>query len=382
MSIFKKSKNPVPLARSRSGSSDPYGLLETLTPAAGSEVQTYRLIRQLVPIVDAAVRKVVRLAGGFSVTCGSEQAQRELGRFLRTVNVGNGQRGLQSFLDCYLDSMLTNGMAVGEIMTENAREIRAVVCRDVSAVTLRTGADPTEFQVMVSENGTLRAPEFPGLILFTPFNPETDHPWGVSMLRSMPYLAGTLLTIYDSVRANYERSGCLRYAVTCRPGNDPLERINAEERMQRMAEEWSRAMQSTRDGTVRDFVMMGDVDIRAIGAEAEIPDTEAPVRQILEQLVSKTGVPPFLLGLSWSSTERMSCQQADMMTSEIWAIRRSLTGVVEQVCELWLRMHGFRDDFTVEWDTISLQDQVEEAKAHWYDAQTAEISQKIREDRA
>ena len=235
---------------------------------------------------------------------------------------------------------------------------------------------------MVSENGTLRAPEFPGLILFTPFNPETDHPWGVSMLRSMPYLAGTLLTIYDSVRANYERSGCVRYAVTCKPGNDPLERINAEERMQRMAEEWSRAMQSTRDGTVRDFVMMGDVDIRAIGAEADIPDTEAPVRQILEQLVSKTGVPPFLLGLSWSSTERMSSQQADMMTSEIWAIRRNLTGVVERVCELWLRMHGFRDDFAVEWEPISLQDQVEEAKAHWYDAQTAEISQKIREEKA
>ena len=143
MSIFKKSKNPAPLARARSGSADPYGLLETLTPAAGSEIQTYRLIRQLVPIVDAAVRKVVRLAGGFCVKCDSEQAERALGQFLRTVNTGNGQRGLQSFLDCYLDSMLTNGMAVGEIMTENAREIRAVVCRDVSAVTLRTGADPT-----------------------------------------------------------------------------------------------------------------------------------------------------------------------------------------------------------------------------------------------
>ena len=33
-------------------------------------------------------------------------------------------------------------------------------------------------------------------------------------------------------------------------------------------------------------------------------------RQMLEQLVAKTGLPPFLLGLSWSSTERMSAQQA------------------------------------------------------------------------
>ncbi len=380
MSIFKKTRTPALSARVRSGRSDPYGLLESLVPAAGSEIQTYRMIRQLVPIVDAAVRKVVRLAGGFSVHCDSPAAEQALGRFLRTVDVGNGQRGLQSFLDCYLDSMLTCGMAAGEILTPDGREIRAVVCRDVSRVTLRAGEDPTDFQILFSENGTLRAPEFPGLILFTPFNPETDHPWGVSMLRSMPYLAGTLLSIYDSIRANYERSGCLRYAVTCRPGSDPLDRINAEDRMQRMADEWSRAMQSTRDGKVRDFVMLGDVDIRTIGADADIPDTEAPVRQILEQLVSKTGVPPFLLGLSWSSTERMSSQQADMMTSEIWAIRRSLTPVVEQVCELWLRMHGLRDEFSVEWEPISLQDQVEEAKAHWYDAQTAELSHKIRED--
>jgi len=379
MSIFKKSKAPIPWARPRSGTG-PYTILDSFAPTRGGELESYRRIRELVPIVDAAVRKLIRLTGGFAVECADPAAERELNRFLRTVDTGWGQRGLQSFLDCYLDSMLTCGMAVGEIMTGDTREIRAVVCRDVSAVRVGVGEDPTAFRVELLENGCPRPAEFPELILFTPFNPETDHPCGVSMLRSMPYLAGTLLTIYESIRANYERSGCLRYAVTCRPGSDPLERINAEERMQRMAEEWSRAMQSTRDGAVRDFVTMGDVDIRTIGADAAIPDTEAPVRQILEQLVSKTGVPPFLLGLSWSSTERMSSQQADMMTSEIWAIRRSLTQVVERVCDLWMAMHGYRDEYRVVWDNINLQDLTEEAKARWYDAQTAELTQKIREE--
>lgn len=55
-------------------------------------------------------------------------------------------------------------------------------------------------------------------------------------------------------------------------------------------------------------------------------DSEVPVRQILEQVVAKTGIPPFMLGLSWSSTERMSSQQADMLTTEITAIRRTLRG--------------------------------------------------------
>ena len=95
-------------------------------------------------------------------------------------------------------------------------------------------------------------------------------------------------------------------------------------------------MEAGRDGRVRDFVAVGDVDIKVIGADNQVLDSEVPVRQILEQFVARTGIPPFLLGLSWSSTERMSTQQADMMTSELTAIRRGLEPVVERICELWL----------------------------------------------
>ena len=381
MKIFKRSKSNLSLPWTAPRSSrSPFTMLERVAPTHSGELQNYRRIRESVPIVDAAVRKLIRLTGGFSVKCPNRAAEAALNRFLRTVDTGWGQRGLQSFLDCYLDSMLTDGMAAGEILTEESRDIRAVVCRDVFELSVSAGSDPTQMEIALLDGGVPRAAEYPGLILFTPFNPETDHPWGVSMLRSMPYLTETLLTIYESIRANYERSGALRYAVTCRPGNDPLDRINAAERMQTMAEEWSRAMQSTRDGSIRDFVTIGDVDIRTIGADAAIPDTEAPVRQILEQLVSKTGVPPFLLGLSWSSTERMSSQQADMMTSEIWAIRRPLTDVITRICDLWMAMHGFADDYEIVWDDINLQDIVEESRARLYDAQAAGLSDKTRED--
>ena len=91
--------------------------------------------------------------------------------------------------------------------------------------------------------------------------------------------------------------------------------------------------------------------------------------------MAKTGLPPFLLGLSWSSTERMSSQQADMLTSEITAIRRSLTPVVARICRLWLRLHGFDDSVRVEWEDINLQDLVEEARAELYRAQTAALKE-------
>lgn len=59
---------------------------------------------------------------------------------------------------------------------------------------------------------------------------------------------------------------------------------------------------------MRDFVAVGDVDIKVIGADSPVLDSQVPVRQILEQLVARTGIPPFMLGLSWSATERMSAQ--------------------------------------------------------------------------
>jgi hypothetical protein len=143
----------------------------------------------------------------------------------------------------------------------------------------------------------------------------------------------------------------------------------AEERCRRVAREWSAAMQSGRDGALRDFVASGDVEIKVIGADNQILDSEVPVRQILEQLVARTGIPPFLLGLSWSSTERMSSQQADIMTSEIDAIRRGLTPVVERICSLWLRLHGYDSRVEVVWDTVNLQDEETLAKAALYRAQ-------------
>ena len=148
----------------------------------------------------------------------------------------------------------------------------------------------------------------------------------------------------------------------------------ARERSRQLASEWSRAMESTRSGSVRDFVAVGDVEIKVIGADNQVLDSSVPIRQILEQLVSKTGIPPFMLGLSWSSTERMSNQQADLLTTEMTAIRRALTPVVEKICRLWLRMHGYSCGVEVVWDDINLQDLLEEAKAGWYKEQTRKLA--------
>ena len=359
----------------RDGERHPFGMLERYVPLRNGEFELYRSIREAVPVIDAAIWKLVRLAGGVRVRCGEAAAQEGLDRFLRQVNTGRGQRGLQSFLDEYLDTMITCGRAVGEIVLDwRQGEIAAVLCGDPAGVEIPAGKAPLEVpRCGRGEGGTLQALPWQELLLFTPFQPEVGSPYGVSLLRSMPFLAGVLLKIYQAVGMNWERMGNVRFAVVYKPQGEALDGAWAQERSEQIAREWSSAMQAGKDGTVRDFVAVGDVDIQVIGADNQVLDSQAPVRQILEQLVARTGIPPFLLGLSWSATERMSAQQADMMTSEITAIRRGLTGVVEQICELWLRLHGFGEDLVVEWEDINLQDLVEEARAELYREQARKL---------
>ena len=223
------------------------------------------------------------------------------------------------------------------------------------------------------ENGDTVPMPYQNLLLFTPFNPETDSPYGVSMLRSMPFLCGILLKIYQSLGINWERAGNVRFAVVYKPQGDIIDRATAQDRAEQIAKQWSEAMQSSKNGSVRDFVAVGDVEVKVIGADNQILDSEVPVRQILEQLIARTGIPPFLLGLNWSTTERMSAQQADLMTSELNAIRRTLEPVMLRICDMWLCMHGYACSCELEWEAINLQDQVEEAKAALYNAQAEKI---------
>ena len=365
-------------AQLRDAGRHPFLQMDGYVPLGRGDTALYRAIREAVPVVDAAVCKLVRLCGGLAVACRDPRAQEGMDRFLRCVPAGRGQRGIQAFLDQYLDSMIVCGRGVGEIVpTRDGRDIAAVLCADADRVEIREGDSPLDMALCARDrDGTVRELPRQELLLFTPFQPEAGAPYGVSMMRSMPFLAGTLMQIFQAVGKNWERMGNVRFAVVCKNADGAA----AQERCAQMAREWSAAMQAGRDGAVRDFVAAGDVDIRAIGADNQVLDRETPVRQILEPLVAQTGIPPCMLGLSWSSTERMSAQQADILTSEIAAIRRSLEPVVERICELWLRLRGFDERITVEWADVNLQDEESEARAALYRAQAKALEEDRNEN--
>ena len=354
----------------RAGQTHPFGALKGFVPLGGGEERIYRELREAVPVMDAAVGKLVRLSGGFQVKCRNAQAQRRLEQFLQTVPCGRGQIGADSFLSGYVDSLLTYGRAVGEMVVSGGK-LQAICWGDVTTLEAMEGNSPLDMVLWgPDEHGQMRPLPYPHLLLFTTWNPEPAHPYGVSIFRGLPFLADILMKIFAAIGSNWERAGNVRYSVICKGGQD-LDPTLLQERGKQVASEWAKAMEDGKNGTVRDFVAMGDVEIKVIGGEAPILDSQVPVRQLLEQMVAKTSLPPFLLGLNWSTTERMSTQQADILTSELWALRRAVEPVLLRICKMYLVLEGLDDQVKIEWNDISLQDITEEAKAELYRAQAA-----------
>ena len=369
----KKERSAAAVAAScqiRSGSTHPFASIRGYIPLGGGEERIYQQIREAIPVLDAAIAKLVRLSSGFDVRCPDGEATIRLQRFLSTVNCGRGQMGIDSFMTAYVDSLLTYGRAVGEMVVSGGR-LQAVCWGDVTQLEIEQGESPLEVVLCGPDGqGNIRPLPYQNLLLFTTLHPEPKHPYGVSLLRGMPFLADILMKIYNTIGANWERAGNIRYSVICKP-EENLDPVTAQQRGDQMAREWARAMEDGKNGMVRDFVAVGDVQIKVIGSDGQILDSQTPVRQILEQLVAKTGLPPFLLGLSWTTTERMSGQQADLLTSELWALRRTVQPALERICRMYLATEGLDPSVEILWDDISLQDITEQAQAELHMAQAA-----------
>ena len=94
----KKEKGAVAaVCQLRSGSSHPFGVLKGFVPLGAGEERIYRQLREAIPVLDAAVGKLVRLTGGFSVRCRSGISQEKLENFLKNVPCGYSSMGWTAF---------------------------------------------------------------------------------------------------------------------------------------------------------------------------------------------------------------------------------------------------------------------------------------------
>lgn len=387
MGIFNKKKNKAdnekkPVSAQAVLSKNvynPFSILNSYVPLGGSQDLLYDTLREAIPIIDSAIKKLVRLLGTFEVKCQNANIEMELRKFFKDLRTDGNNRGFTSFISSYFDRLLTYGTSVAEIVPyRDYSGIYGIYNADNNNIILKADENnPLDLKVFVKNMNEIVPTKNQNLILITSLDPQPNKVGGRSILQGLPFVSNILMKIFTAIGQNWDRAGNVRFAVTYKPQNDGTDGVYTQQRAEMIAREWGKAMQN--DG-VSDFIAVGDVDIKVIGADNQILDCQTPGRLLLEQIVSKLSIPPFLLGLSWSSTERMSAQQADILTSELEHYRELLNPVISKVCKLWLSMNGYSTIHEIIWSNINLQDEVELANARLLNNQAEQIELDIKKE--
>lgn len=339
----------------------------------GLNNRVYKSLRENVPVIDAAVLKIIRLINDFEFETGNGQTDEQMNKFFEGICVGGNQTGISAFVSTYLSDLLTYGSAAGEMIADDSG-FYALYNGELSALEVKRAQNNLDIEFYNSGKKLPRQ----DLILFSALNPEPGSILGTSLLRGLPFISDVLLTIYNTIGENWEHAGNLRYAVTYKPADGDTDAGVARDRASQICRAWQDAM-SSKD-TVKDFVAVGDVSVKVIGADNNVLSSEIPVRQLMEQIVAKTGLPPYMLGFSWSTTERMSQQQADMLTTELEAYRKIITPVLMKIAAKYMEVNSLYLPVKIKWADITLQDETEHAKARLYNAQADKLLKEGTDD--
>ncbi len=383
MNLFNKKKKQnfptVQTAPAQEHKKHPFSQIRNYKPDSICELKLYKSIKEAVPIIDAAISKIIRLTGEFEIECESEDIQKEINNFIKNVHVNSCSIGANQFILSHLNQLLTYGTAVGEIVVNPiSNKIEALYNASLYNVDLSTGNNPLKIKInRKNSDGTMSKVKYPELVLISTLNPEPGEIYGNSIMKGLPFVSDILLKIYNSIGINWERVGNIKFAVTYKPSSDMGDRAFSKERASQIASEWSKAMKDTYQPS--DFVAIGDVDIKVIGADNTVLDSQVPVRQMLEQIVSKLSIPPFLLGLNWSTTETMSAQQSDILSNELEAYRRALNPVISKICDLWMKFNGYCEDYKIKWKMVDLSDRLNIANTRLANARATEIEKRVEE---
>lgn len=343
--------------------------------------QSFTLLAQFRANVPPIKRASEILSGFVGCPCleveDNEAATAWLQDWAQNVEYGYGAgRGLATWQSDLIDQALTYGFSVGEAEIGATRQGVTRLWTYLSPSIGFRADQAGAIEVVQSQGGVGLKPLNPETVCRVTHGPKGCNPNGESMLLALPLYCQTVLDIVHALRATWQRTGQPTFHINWEPPEDlsDPEGLLADRVASALGTQWNEAMRSQAvDGIAKDFFSGGKITVQVIGVEGEVMAVDVPMRAMLEQIIAATGIPPFMFGLSWASTERMSKQQADMLMQTIDCIRREVEGAIRKVVDLHVRLSGRRDalKWKLTWPDVSLQDQVQTAQAANLDAQAA-----------
>lgn len=365
---------------SRRSYDDPLGLGPGKVLDAAVDLKLYDAIVKAMPFVDRALRTFSRMIVPFDIECENQSTQEGLEEWLELCRIGYLFRGVNAFSRPYVRQVLQYGKSAGEVvLAASKRDVESL--QVISAKKLRLLKDP-QAGLLIGEDkglGKIEAFENQELFIYSALNTEGDNPHGVSLLRSIPFVADIALRMENAIRQMWQRHGAPSFFihVEAKPEvaitDERLKEIQAS-----VESDWhdSQTARYNQEG-IMDFVAATQMSMtfHAIGADVKELTFDIPFRALQEQIVSSVELAPFMLGLQWSTTERLSQQQADGIIGSIGDIRAELQPDFLHVLDWVQRTRGLRGKVRIKWAKVNLQDAVETARAELFAVQAAKLRQ-------
>lgn len=365
---------PSPVRVSTASYANPLGIGTEIPLTVDYSV--YDTLVASVPFIDVALRKLTRMIAPFEVTSDNPDTAEYLNAWLSSCTVDDVFTGFNSFSQPYIRQMLTYGKTAGEVaLTKTRREVAGLYVIASSQVRLLRVGD----QVVIGEqaiNGALTPYPDQSLILYSASGKEGDQLHGTSLLRSIPWVANIVLGMENSIRQKWQRNGAPSYLVAWNvPETVEIPQEALDTARDAMKSDWLNAQQARRQAEgIMDFfaAVQGSITAVPIDNGNEL-DFATPYRALTEQIVSSVELAPFMLGLQWSTTERLSQQQADAIVACCDQMRAELEPDFLRALQIVAAMAGQPGEVGIEWAEVSLQDVTATAQANLLNAQAQQL---------
>ncbi len=302
----------------------------------------YEALREGIPMIDGAIRRLISLNGTIKIIGDRADLVADLEDFNRSVPVNDTQKGIQAFLECASNETFEQGFSESEFVpTPDLKDIAGLRVADSKQIIFRRNAagkaEPwyrysgyTPYNVLSSPQlliqqiltagygqsayigGAYETKLVPSNLLYFSINNENTNPYGVSIIRSLEFVAKILATVQNSLLNVWERFGDPSFAVTL----NATAKNDAAIRQNTLTTNFAAAITAKRAGKSADFVnVIGKEDkleIKVIGADGQVLELEVPIRYLAEEIIGKLNLPSWMLGRYWSMTERMATLEVEM----------------------------------------------------------------------
>ncbi len=334
----------------------------------------YEFLREAIPIIDAAINRLVTLDGHIEVEGENGPLVEEIKDWVYNVPVNDIQKGLQAFHQNLTNEAQEQGFVLGESVPNRRRnDIEQLRVGDSKFITFKRTDTGLDIFQRADNDIDWRKLDPANLIYFSVGN-ENQNPFGTPLMRSCEFVSKILVTMHNSLLNVWERFGdpsfSIVYKTSRRDGTDLAARRD------KIQDEFNSAIRAKREGKSADFVRAIDkdsnIEIKVIGSEGEELALEVPARHVIEQIVAKTGLPPWTLGLQWSTTERLADNEAEVLLADISTRQAAKMPHFYNLIRTLLLLRGRtwkKGDWTLKWAQVNLRDVLKQAQARFMNAQ-------------